>query len=91
MPRELSFVEIQGDGLVLDAMKKGEWDDSLILRISNPTSKAIKGAGLLHTKISKVEVVNMMETEVEQELAVKDNSFVINIPSKKVVTLRVSV
>ena len=89
LPTELSFIELVGDGLVLNALKKGEWDDSIIIRISNPTSRNIAGSIKLHAPIAKAEIVNMMETETQQELTINENAICLNVPSKKVITVRI--
>ena len=89
LPTEYSFVEIQGSGLVLNALKKCQWDDSLIIRLSNPTTKQISGTIKLHMPISKAESVNMMETQVQQKLAYKNNSISVEVPPKKIMTIRI--
>ncbi len=89
LPMELSFVELKGDGLVLNALKKGEWKDCIIIRISNPSSKDVIGSIKLHAPIAKAEIINMMETEVQQELTISENSVCLDVPSKKVITLRI--
>ncbi len=88
LPTELSFIELEGDGLVVNAVKKGEWDDSLIVRISNPTTKSIDGAIRLQIPFSKVETVNLMETEVQEELKATDGRVSMKLLAKKIVTFR---
>ena len=89
LPTECSFVEIEGAGLVLNALKKGEWDDSLIIRLSNPTSRLISGTIKLRMPVAKADVVNMMETEVQQKLTCKKNSISVEVPAKKIMTIRI--
>ena len=89
LPQELSFIELEGDGLVLNAVKKGEWDDSLILRVSNPTSRPAKGAIRLRGPFAKAEAVNMKETEVEQKLAYEQGRILVTLQPKKVLTVRI--
>lgn len=89
MPATLSFLEIEGSGLTLDAVKKGEWDNSLIVRISNPTGRHIAGCLRLQRKPSKAEVVNMMETEVQAELSVNDGRLPLAVKPRQIVTLRI--
>jgi len=86
---EYSFFEIRGPGLVLNALKKGQWDDSLIIRLSNPTTNRIDGTINLHMPISKAESVNMMETQVLQKLRYKNNSIFVEVPAGKIMTIRI--
>jgi len=88
LPLRQSFVELAGDGLVLNAMKKGEWDNSLILRISNPTPRRIAATLRLGLPVKSAERVNLLETEVEGKLAVRKGRISLSIPPKKIVTLR---
>ncbi|MBN1436876.1 MAG: hypothetical protein JW936_07365 [Sedimentisphaerales bacterium] len=89
LPTELSFLQISGKGLVMNACKKGHWDDSLIIRLSNPTTKEVKGRVKLHCNIAGAESVNMLETEVIEPLTVKKNSIDVTLAPKKVMTLRI--
>jgi len=89
LPTEYSFFEVQGTGLVLNALKKGQWDDSLIIRLSNPTTNRIDGDIKLHMLISKAESVNMMETQILQELKFKDNSISVEVPAGRIMTIRI--
>ena len=43
LPKQLSFLKIEGDGLVLSALKKAEDSEDLIIRIFNPTSRTVNG------------------------------------------------
>jgi mannosylglycerate hydrolase len=89
LPLEHSFLEIEGDGLVMNALKQGEWDtDAVIIRLSNPTTRDIKGAVKLSLPVQKAELVNLMETEVEEELKPKDGRINVTIPAKKIATMR---
>jgi len=89
LPTEYSFFEIQPPGLVLNALKKGQWDDSLIIRLSNPTTDKIDGIIKLHIPISKAESVNMMETQMLQKLKHKKNTIFVEVPAGKIMTIRI--
>ncbi len=89
-PTEDSFVGIEGDGLVLNAMKRGEWDDSLIIRLSNPTSRTVDGAVRLGFPFSKAELVNLMETDLQEKLQIDQQKVCLKVEAKKIVTLRVT-
>ncbi len=85
---DVSFVELEGDGLVMNAFKRGEWDDSLIVRVSNPTTRDIRGAVTLHMPVSRAEAVNLMETEVRAALECVEGRISVELPAKKILTIR---
>jgi len=88
LPPSQSFLELKGKGLVLDALKKGEWDDSLIVRISNPTGRKVNGSIRLHRKPAKAQLVNLMETEVQADMQVTDKGVAVSLKSRQILTLR---
>jgi mannosylglycerate hydrolase len=91
LPPVFSCLEVQGHGLVLDAMKQGEWNEKvLILRVSNPTDHGIDGKIVLHIPVNKAEVVNGLETEVETDLPIRNGCVALKIPAKKIMTLRLT-
>jgi len=96
LPTAMSFIEIQGDGLTVSAVKKGEWDDSLVIRLSNPTARDIDAAVVLGLASAdadggglKAQAVNLMETEVRQPLECKAGRILVHVRAKQVLTLRV--
>ena len=90
LPLTKSFVEVQGDGLTVSTLKKGEWDDTLILRICNPTADHIDGRVVLGFDCTEAAVVNLMEAEVERSLPIRDGQITIGVPPKKIVTIRLA-
>jgi len=90
LPTELSLLHVEGDGLLLDAFKQGEWDDSLIVRLSNPTDREVDAAVVVHTPIARAEAVNLMETEVEGPLPCRNGRIALRVPPKKILTLRLT-
>ncbi|MFC1581931.1 alpha-mannosidase [Planctomycetota bacterium] len=89
-PVEQSLCELNGEGLVLNCLKKGEWDNSLIARISNSTDSMIKGSLVLFREVSEAEAVNMMETETIETLASDRQTVSFSIGPKKVITVRMT-
>jgi len=87
LPTELSFIEIEGEGLVMNALKMGEWEERVFLRLSNPTAREVKGSVRLHFPVKSARQATMME-ESERELPHKGNRIPITVPAKKVVTIR---
>ena len=76
-----SFLEIP-EGLVLTAFKKAEDSENFIIRMFNPTEKAIKGK--IETTLKNVVVVNMNE-EAEGEIDLAK----INVGPNKILTIEV--
>ena len=88
LPRTRSFLEVEGDGLVMAALKRGEWYDAVVVRVSNPTSSQIAGAVRVAFPVAAARLVNMMEPDVEGELGVDDGRIALTVPAKRVVTLK---
>ena len=88
LPLEKSFFELVGEGLVMNALKHGEWDDTIVLRVSNPTSDDIQGSLKTAVPIKKAELVNLLEQETECELKIRDGNISLNVPKKKILTLK---
>lgn len=90
LPLSLSFVELKGKGLVLNAVKQGEWDsDAVVLRISNPGTSDVRGKLCLHAPFKQAELVNMMETDTIKKLTISRNSGIsVTVPAKKVLTVK---
>lgn len=93
LPTSKSFIEVHGAGLAVDAVKKGEWDDSLIIRLSNSTAADVAGEVVLGLeaaagKTVRVEAVNLMETEVRQSLQCLNGRIAVSVKAKEILTLR---
>ncbi len=87
---EHSFLEIEGKGLVLNALKRGEWEpDSIILRVSNPTNELVEGKIKFAADIKCAQLVNMMEAKTESMLNTTDRSVAITVGPKKVLTVKI--
>jgi len=90
LPMDFSFLRLEGEGLVLNAMKQGEWDDSLVLRISNPSRATIDGSLRFRQPPARLELVNMMESIVQGELVPDaDGRVALAVKAGAVLTLRV--
>ncbi len=89
-PLRQSFLQLDGDGLMLHALKGGEWDDSLIVRLSNLTDHCVDGTLTLGFPVQTVELVNLLETDVLGILPCIDGRIELVVPPKKIVTLKVT-
>jgi mannosylglycerate hydrolase len=89
LPKALSFVELQGDNLQLAAFKQAEdRPDSYVVRLFNPTPKAVKGALKVCRPIKAAWLTNMNE-ERREELKVAGQMITLDVPHKKIVTLEI--
>ena len=87
LPKELSFVELQGAQLQLTALKRHEdRPDTYVARIFNPTGKAVQGKLKTFKKLKKVWLTNMNE-ERRKELKPTGNSVALSVGKKKIVTV----
>lgn len=63
LPHRFSFVEVKPDNLILDAFKKAEDTDEVILRLFETKGERTKGEIILFRKPSSVKIVNLLEEE----------------------------
>ncbi len=82
----LLWSESDNDGLVISAVKKGENEDKLIIRLFNPLEQEVRGVLTFNGKIQHAEINNLNE-ELKDESSTKDNSILLKVPAKKIVTL----
>lgn len=87
LPKEMGFVELTGNNLQLAAFKRAEdRPESFVVRIFNPTDKAVKGALKLFKNVRKAWLTNMNE-ERETALKVNGKSIPLNVGKKKIATV----
>ncbi len=84
---EQSFVEIEGDNLVLSAIIKGD-NDKLQVRLYNPTEKEIKGKVNIGFDITCANAIRL-DGQVKEALKVKNNSVEITVGKGKIYTIEV--
>ncbi len=89
LPKSMSFVELKGANLQLTALKRAEdQTDSYVLRLFNPTRKAVKGSLKLFKPIKKAWLTNMNE-EHDKELKPAGSNLSIAVGPKKIVTVEI--
>ncbi len=89
LPPQKSFIEIDDPRIELAAVKKGEWDDSLVLRLVNPTDDEVKARVTFGFPVASAALTNLKETESLGELALRGGSTVVVMPPKKIMSLRI--
>ena len=91
LPKEMGFLELQGANLQLTAFKRAEdHKGSYIVRIFNPTAKAVKGKLILSKPVKKAWFTNMNE-ERREKIEPKGNSVALSLGKKKVVTVEIQI
>jgi alpha-mannosidase len=88
LPKQMSFIEIEAKDIVLSALKKCEYRDTVVLRLFNPTLKDIDANIRFFRPIKEVWLTNMNE-ERREKLPVKDNLVSIQFGHKKIITCEV--
>ena len=82
----LLCLKSNNDSLVISAIKKGENENKLIIRLFNPLEQVVEGELTCNNKIQYAEINNLNE-EFKSELSTKNNSIPLKVPPKKIVTL----
>jgi hypothetical protein len=91
LPPSASFAEVEGEGLVMNAFKQSEWDETVILRLSNPTARPVEGALKLGFDPGRIEFVDLLESRAMGEPAHEGRRVPLSLGAGKVVTLRMAV
>ena len=87
LPLSQCFFSIEPANLIMSAFKKAEDKESVILRLFNPTDKAIDGEICSYPVIEKAYLTNLNEERLES-LAIKlEHHIGIMVESNKIVTI----
>ena len=84
---EKSFVSINGDNLILSSVTKSD-DNSILIRVYNPTEKEIKGEIKLGFDVKEARSVRL-DGKVNEELKVNDNTISVKVAKGKIYTVEV--
>ncbi|MDD4699298.1 MAG: glycoside hydrolase family 38 C-terminal domain-containing protein [Oscillospiraceae bacterium] len=89
LPKTLSFMQKKNNSIVISAFKCAEDDNSVILRLYNPTNKQ-QDETLTFTKEFEVVYTTNMNEEIEGTL--KENSSIIDlsVPAYKILTYKIT-
>ncbi|MGQ4832631.1 MAG: alpha-mannosidase [Candidatus Asgardarchaeia archaeon] len=89
LPKEYSFVEFDNDGIVLTAIKKHEYEDSIIVRffetLGEEKEVTLQFNGVVLDKAYKT---NLLEEEIEELPIFEDNKLTIKVGPFEIVTLK---
>jgi hypothetical protein len=86
LPRELSFLRVQPESLALTALKRCERRQSLVLRLFNPTSRAVRAKISCAEPIKAAHLMNLNE-ERRGRLQAKGRAISFPVPKKKIMTI----
>ncbi|MCX6149265.1 MAG: glycosyl hydrolase-related protein [Ignavibacteriales bacterium] len=86
-----SFFQIQPKELVFSCFKKSEdgIDNSLVLRLYNPTNSEVKGKVNFLFRIKKATEISLEELPIAKIKLDNNNSFQINVGKKKIATYKI--
>ena len=88
LPKQLSFIEIEPEEIVLSVLKKCEHRESVALRLFNPTNKEINGVLTFYQPVKEAWMTNMNE-ERREKLEIEKHGLNINFGKKKIITCEV--
>ncbi len=91
LPKSMSFVEVQGGNLQVTALKRHEdREHTFVIRIFNPTGKAVSGKLKIYKTIKRAWLTNLNE-ERQEELQPKGDTLALAVGKKKMVTVEFEV
>jgi len=88
LPVSMSFIKIDPGKLILSAVKKSSRNDSLIVRVFNPTEETITGTIRFGKPIQQANLVNLNEQFISKA-NFNGNSVTISALKNKIITLEV--
>ncbi|MHA1791050.1 MAG: alpha-mannosidase [Promethearchaeota archaeon] len=86
---EQAMISLSPDTLVISAVKKGEKDNSIILRVFNPSGKDIQAKVSLSFGFQSVSRVNLNEELIESILDVDDGGFKAKFDPFEIITFSI--
>lgn len=92
LPAALSFLTVEGDGLVLSALKRSEDGRWLVARLYNAAAEAVPGRLRCYRPITEAALLRLDERELEALTPAADGTLPFDAPAGKILTfgLRIS-
>lgn len=91
LPSELSWIEVEPKLLVVSAIKLSERGDGIVVRIYNPSEKAIEGTCLLSLGVQRASFVNLNEEVISGAALDKKGAVRLTIRPKAIVSFLLEV
>ncbi|MCD4831142.1 MAG: hypothetical protein K8R02_04955 [Anaerohalosphaeraceae bacterium] len=88
LPKEMSFLKIEPSSVMISAIKKSEKGNSLIVRLWNPALTDIKAKVWCYRRIETAKLVNLEEKAMDELNVKTDNSVVLEMGKKKIVSVK---
>jgi alpha-mannosidase len=89
LPKNMSFFQLTPSNLVLSAMHRSSSDDSLLIRLFNPTEKIVTGTLTFFKPVRAAELVTLEEAPV-RKLKPEGKKLALRVGSRKIITLKIA-
>jgi len=87
LPPSLSFLAIEGEGILLSCIKKAEDRESVVIRMVNPGTDTAAGQLLFHRPVAGAWEVDLNEDRLAPIPHVKDNTVPVSLVPGKILTI----
>lgn len=91
LPPSASFLEIKGEGVSVEAVKKAEANNNMIVRLLNPTGAPKTCRVSVNTGIASAQEVRLDEKRIGKLPIAADGTLKVTISPKKILTLELAV
>jgi len=88
LPMQKSFLEVEGNNLVLSSVKKAEDRDSIIVRLYNPTGSDVDGNIKIGFDFLEVYMVNLNEERIRRQ-PVNKKSIAVKVTSGRIINFEI--
>lgn len=89
LPLRRAFLWVEGNHVIVSAVKKREDRDTLIVRLYNPSTQGTRGRLCLYEGIAAGWQASILEERRDAVAVAADGSVAFDLPAKKVITLEV--
>ena len=89
LPQEMSFISIKPDTLIVTAVKKAEYRNSLIVRCYNITGQEVVGKVVAYQSLKEVRLVTLDEKIIRKLKIRGTNSVSIKVGKHKIVNIEI--
>ncbi|NQT92789.1 MAG: hypothetical protein HQ559_08510 [Lentisphaerae bacterium] len=87
LPLAMSFLTIEGDGILLSCLKRAEDRESLVIRIVNPGTDTAHGRLVFNNPVAEAWEVDLNENRLSPVADVADNAVPITLVPGKILTV----
>lgn len=87
LPASLGFTALEGDGLVLSALKRAEADDRIVVRLYNAGAEPARGRLRFHRSIVEAELLRLDEQAIRRLEVGEDGTLAFEAAGNKILTI----